>query len=104
MAIPVNAEHPLDALTYMDYVYRPEIAAMIADWVGYISPVPGAEQIVRDRLQDPATADSPLVFPRDRPLGPAGGFTSYYSFTSEQEEQEWDRLFQPIADAATTSP
>jgi spermidine/putrescine transport system substrate-binding protein len=103
MAIPANAEHPLDALTYMDFVYRPQIAATIADWVGYISPVPAAEQIVRDRLQDPAVASSPLVFPRDRALGPAGGFTSYYAFKNELEEQEWDRLFGPIANPATAS-
>lgn len=97
MAIPVNAEHPLDVLTYMDFVYRPEIAAMIADWVGYISPVPAAEQIVRRELRDPAVADSPLVFPRDRALGSGEGFTSYYAFKSALEEQEWARLFGPIA-------
>ena len=27
MSIPKNAKHPLDAITYMDYVYRPEVAA-----------------------------------------------------------------------------
>ena len=104
MAIPVNAEHPLDAITYMDYVYRPPIAAMIADWVGYISPVPAAEQIVRDELNDPAVADSALVFPRDRALGAGEGFTSYYAFKSALEEQEWDRLFGPIATAGSTTP
>ena len=24
----------------MDFVYKPEIAAMIAEWVAYITPVP----------------------------------------------------------------
>jgi spermidine/putrescine transport system substrate-binding protein len=104
MMIPANAQHPLDALTYMDFVYRPEIAAMIADWVWYISPVPGAEQIVRRELDDPAVADSPLVFPRDRALGATEGFTSYYAFRSELEEQEWDRLFEPIANPGSSSP
>ncbi|MEO8293550.1 MAG: spermidine/putrescine ABC transporter substrate-binding protein, partial [Actinomycetota bacterium] len=97
MMIPVNAEHPLDALTYMDFMYRPEIAAMVADWVGYISPVPAAEEVVRHDLRDPVVAESPLVFPQDRTLGATEGFTSYYAFTSELEEQEWDRLFGPIA-------
>ncbi|MEP6476038.1 MAG: spermidine/putrescine ABC transporter substrate-binding protein [Actinomycetota bacterium] len=97
MMIPANAEHPLDALTYMDFVYRPEIAAMIADWVGYISPVPAAEEVVRHDLHDPVVAGSPLVFPQDRALGVTEGFTSYYAFTSELEEQEWDRLFRPIS-------
>ncbi|MBA3690587.1 MAG: spermidine/putrescine ABC transporter substrate-binding protein [Actinobacteria bacterium] len=103
MAIPANAEHPLDALTYMDFVYQPRIAALIADWVGYISPVPEAAQVVRDRLHDPAVARSPLVFPRDRALGPGEGFTSYYAFKSALEEQEWDRLFAPIATPDSTT-
>jgi hypothetical protein len=28
--IPVGAEHPVDAVRFMDFVFRPEIAAMIA--------------------------------------------------------------------------
>jgi spermidine/putrescine transport system substrate-binding protein len=103
MMIPANAQHPLDALTYMDFVYRPEIAARIADWVWYISPVPAAEEIVRRELDDPVVADSPLVFPRDRALGATAGFTSYYAFKSELEEQEWDRLFEPIANPGSSS-
>jgi len=43
MMIPANAKHPLDAMAFIDFVYRPDIAALIADWVWYVSPVPAAK-------------------------------------------------------------
>ena len=51
MMIPVGAAHPRDAMSYIDFVYRPNVAAMIADWVWYISPVPAAKEIIRDTLR-----------------------------------------------------
>jgi spermidine/putrescine transport system substrate-binding protein len=72
MVIPVGAQHPVDAITLMDYVYRPQIAAMITEWVAYITPVPAAkDQILTDagNAKNDATkealtglANSPLVF------------------------------------------
>ena len=50
MVIPAKAAHPLDAIMYMDFVYRPEIAAMIADWVAYTSPVPAAKEIILNEI------------------------------------------------------
>ncbi len=63
MLIPRNAKHPVDAMTMMDFVYRPDVAAMIADWVWYVSPVPAAERIIARRFDHPEVANSPLVFP-----------------------------------------
>ncbi len=72
MVIPIGAQHPVDAITLMDYVYNPQIAAMITEWVAYITPVPAAkDQILTDAGNVPnsatqkaltALADSPLVF------------------------------------------
>jgi len=93
MCIPQKAQHPLDALTYMDFVYRPDVAALIADWVTYITPVPAAKDIILNDLQDPAVANSPLVFPEEADL--AKGHR-YYVFKSEEEEQAWNDIFQPI--------
>ena len=28
-------------MTYMDFVYQPKIAAMLAEYINYITPVPG---------------------------------------------------------------
>lgn len=63
MLIPFTAQNPLDAMTYMDTVFEPHTAALIADYVGYVSPVPAAQEIIRDELDDPAVANSPTVFP-----------------------------------------
>jgi spermidine/putrescine transport system substrate-binding protein len=101
MAIPKAAKHPLDAITYMDYVYRPEVAAKLAEYIAYITPVPA----VKEQFQaDAATAsgedkevlegliDSPLVFPSEADLAK----TKRYRVLTVEEEQVWDRIFQPI--------
>jgi len=97
MIIPVHAGHPVDAITYMDYVYQPQIAAMIADWVWYMSPVPAARDIIANDFGDEAVANSPLVFP-DAVAGPefTDRFHSYRVFASEEEESEWNRIFGEI--------
>src|SRR5439155_3580874 len=56
MVIPKGAQHPVDAIKLMDFVYRPDIAAMIAEWVAYISPVPDARNNVLQAAQT-ATGD-----------------------------------------------
>jgi spermidine/putrescine transport system substrate-binding protein len=101
MMIPKGAKHPLDAITYMDYVYRPDVAAKLTEYIAYITPVPAA----KDRLQakaakakgeDKATLEglisSPLVFPTQSDLSRV----KRYRTLSVEEEQVWDRIFQPI--------
>jgi spermidine/putrescine transport system substrate-binding protein len=58
MAIPRGAKQPYAAETWMNYVYEPEIAARITDYVAAISPVAGVQDLV-----DPKLAKNPLVFP-----------------------------------------
>ncbi len=61
--IPYHAAHPVDAIEWIDYSYRPEVQAKITDWVNYVSPVPDAKPIIAGQLDDPTVANSPLVFP-----------------------------------------
>jgi spermidine/putrescine transport system substrate-binding protein len=113
MLIPQNAAHPLDALTFMDFVYRPRVAAMIADWVWYICPVPDAKPIVAKRLGDPEVARSPLVFPGSDLTGDpveVGGedgsegdpallgsrVRDYFVYANAEEYAEWAAVFEPI--------
>jgi spermidine/putrescine transport system substrate-binding protein len=104
MLIPRNAEHPLDALAYMDFVYRPSVAAMIADWVWYICPVPAAADIVEKRYDDPDVANSPLVFPGRSLSGDPGSHSgsigsyvrNYYVYADADEYAEWTSVFQPV--------
>lgn len=95
MMIPLHAQHPLDAITYMNYVYEPKVAAEIADWVWYMTPVPAAKEIIANQLQDPTVANSPLVFP-DAAI--TKKMTQYYDFKDFQDEQTWNDTFQPIID------
>jgi spermidine/putrescine transport system substrate-binding protein len=101
MMIPKGAKHPLDAITYMDYVYRPDVAAKLAAYISYITPVPAAKeqlqaQAAKAKGGDKETLDglisSPLVFPSAADLSKA----KRYRTLSVEEEQVWDRIFQPI--------
>jgi spermidine/putrescine transport system substrate-binding protein len=101
MMIPAGAQHPADAIEYMNYVYRPEIAAMIADWVWYVSPVPAARSVVAGRLHDPVVAGSQLVFPPNgsaqQASGPLDGpILDYYVFPDLDQYSIWRSLFEPV--------
>jgi len=63
MMIPENAEHVYAAETMMNFVYEPAIAAKLAIYVNYISPVKGIQEIVEKT--DPDIANNPLIFPPD---------------------------------------
>jgi spermidine/putrescine transport system substrate-binding protein len=93
MCIPIGAQHPLDAITYMDFIYRPDIAAMMTDWIQGVSPVPAAQQ--RLRSQDPAVAKNPLVFPTTEMYDRLKG----YRTLTPDEQQQWDDLFTPVYNA-----
>lgn len=95
LMIPRGAAHPADALAYMDFVYRPEIAAMIADWVQYISPVPAARQIIAERYDDALVANSPLVFPTLAPESEdvTNRFRTYRVLHTAFEQRRWDEVF-----------
>jgi spermidine/putrescine transport system substrate-binding protein len=61
MMMPAKVEHPYAAETMMNYVYEPEVAATLAAYVNYISPVKGVKEILEK--QDPKLAENPLIFP-----------------------------------------
>jgi spermidine/putrescine transport system substrate-binding protein len=63
MMIPAKAAHPYAAETMMNYLYEPDIAAKLAAYITYISPVQGAADAIRKT--DPKLADSSLIFPSD---------------------------------------
>ena len=46
MCIPLGADNPVDAITYMDYVYQPDVQAVIETYVNYICPVPAAKDVI----------------------------------------------------------
>ena len=101
MAIPKGAKHPLDAITYMDYVYRPEVAAKLVQGIAYITPVPAAKEQLQaaaakasgdERQELESLIDSPLIFPAESDLAN----TKRYRALTVEEEQVWDGIFQPL--------
>jgi len=91
--IPLHAAHPVDAMMWIDYFYRPEVQAPIADWVWYISPVPDAKPIIAGKLDDPTVADSPYVFPTPEIQRK---FVAYYDPKGVEDQLKWTSIFDPI--------
>jgi spermidine/putrescine transport system substrate-binding protein len=102
MCIPLNAAHPVDAITYMNYVYQPEIAAMLAEYIDYITPVPSAKQVVEQQAAAATdkdtkaslegTANSQLVFPTQAEFSK----TSYYRTLTPSETAQWNSTFDAV--------
>jgi spermidine/putrescine transport system substrate-binding protein len=101
MCIPKGAKHPVDAITYMDYVYKPDVAATLAENIAYITPVPAAKQQLeakaaqesgKDKASLEELVSSPLIFPSEEELAK----TKQYRVLSPDEERVWNRIFQPI--------
>ena len=97
MAIPQDATNPIDAHQMMDFVYQPDIAAQMTAWINYISPVPAAQPILQ-KAKDSYTkqvANSPLVFPTPD----MESRLHHYKNLTEEEEAEWQGLFDEVTQA-----
>jgi spermidine/putrescine transport system substrate-binding protein len=92
MLMPAKVEHPYAAETFMNFVYEPEIAAILAG-LGYVSPVGEAAEVLR--RSRPELAENELIFPsaelRSR-LHP-------HPELSPEEEQEATVAFQDVIGA-----
>lgn len=102
MCIPVHAAHPRDAMIYMDWVYQPAIAAMLAEGIEYITPVPAAQALIQKDADEATNKDdkqsltdlaqSPLIFPSKSEYSRL----HRYRVLDSAEEKVWDGLFEPI--------
>jgi len=74
----------------IDYYYDPQVAAELAAWVNYITPVVGA----RDAMQsiDPTLVDNPLIFPSDDDLARAKMFRTL----TDQEQNRYATAWQQV--------
>jgi spermidine/putrescine transport system substrate-binding protein len=60
MVIPTGGD-VYTASTFMNFFYDPAIAAQVAAYVNYITPVKGTKEAIAEI--DPALAEDPLIFP-----------------------------------------
>jgi len=93
MQIPVGAPHAYTAQKMIDFVYRPEVQADIAEYVNYICPVEGVQEILAKR--DPTLAENQLIFPDDETLANAFIFRQL----KPDEERQLDEAFQKVIGA-----
>jgi spermidine/putrescine transport system substrate-binding protein len=80
LVIPKGAANKYTAELMMNWVYDPKIAAQIAAYVYYVSPVKGAADEIK--ALDPDAATNPLLFPD---AATAGKFHSFQALSEEQE-------------------
>ncbi len=90
MVIPKGAAHKYTAELMIDFVYDPEIAAQIAAWVNYVTPVKGAKEALA--ASDPELAESPLIFPPDDVLANV----SIFKTLPEDEETVFNDKFSAL--------
>jgi spermidine/putrescine transport system substrate-binding protein len=88
MLIPLGGHVPT-ASEYMNFVYDPKIAAMIAVGSGFISSVKGVkEEAVK---LDPESANNPLIFPDDEILSNVVQFDSA-ALNNQEYIEQWQQL------------
>jgi spermidine/putrescine transport system substrate-binding protein len=93
MEIPVGAPEPFTAEKFMDFVYEPEVQADIAEYVNYICPVEGVQEILTKR--DPALGQNQLIFPSDKTLEDAFIFRQL----KPEEDTQLTEAFQGVIGA-----
>ena len=87
-------------MTFMDYVYDPQVQALIEDYNAYVCPVPASKSIIANQLKDPTVADSPTVFPDAQMVARS---KPYYQFKNSQDLDQWNNTFEPIFAGSRTA-
>ncbi|RZT59204.1 spermidine/putrescine transport system substrate-binding protein [Microcella alkaliphila] len=88
--IPIGSPRKTNAETLINYYYEPEVAAEVAAWVNYITPVEGAREAME--AIDPELAENELIFPSDETLAN----TRIFRGLTGQEENEYQAAFQSV--------
>jgi len=88
--VPIGSSRKTNAETLMNYYYEPEVAAEVAAWVNFITPVAGAKEAMQ--AIDPELAENQLIFPDEETLATVKAFRT---LTSEQE-QKYGAEFQSV--------
>jgi spermidine/putrescine transport system substrate-binding protein len=77
------------ASTYMNSVYDPAVAAQIAAYVNYVTPVKGAKEVLAKT--DPETAANPLIFPNDEVLSQVHQYDSK-ALNNDDQISQWQKV------------
>jgi spermidine/putrescine transport system substrate-binding protein len=66
--IPVGAPNTPAAYAFLNFAYTPANAAKITDYVQYVTPVAGVQEILQK--EDPKVANDPKIFPTEEEIAP----------------------------------
>ena len=106
MMIPLNSVNPAGALQLMDFVYKPEIAQLITEWVAYQSPVGAVQDLIAEHAKtepDNFTANALKQMAESTILWPdaemEGKIAYARDLVTDAEREEWDSIFLPISES-----
>lgn len=102
-AILKDCKNPVGAMKLMDFYYRPEVAAMVTEYVNYVTPVPSARKTIladakaapkkSDRTYLDKVANSFATFPSSDVYG---NVTYLWTPKPGADLDVWNGLFQTI--------
>ncbi len=92
LMVPITSPHRRNAMELMNYYYQPEVAAEVAAWVNYVSPVMGAKEVMEK--SDPDLASSPFIFPDEAYIADHNikGFVAL----SAEQDAEYSAIWQKV--------
>ncbi|MDK1475131.1 spermidine/putrescine ABC transporter substrate-binding protein [Streptomyces sp. 549] len=93
LLVPAGSKHKKNAETLIDYYYRPEVAAELAAWVNYITPVAGAGEELAKIDED--LAGDPLIVPDAAMIAKGRNFRPL----SAAEESDFEDKFAKLIGA-----
>lgn len=97
MMIPIATPRQEQAEALMNYYYDPAVAAEVAAWVNYVTPVDGAyEEAIKI---DPELAENKLIFPDEETFAK----TQVFRTLTSGEEIEFQEAFQGVLDQVGTA-
>jgi spermidine/putrescine transport system substrate-binding protein len=90
LVVPARAKHKKNAERVIDYYYRPEIAAELAAYVNYVSPVRGVHAELAKL--DKEAAANPLILPDAAMTAKAHEFRALDADEEKRFEQKFSKL------------
>jgi spermidine/putrescine transport system substrate-binding protein len=88
--VPMGSPRKANAEALMNYYYEPEVAAEVAAWVNFITPVDGAQAAAAELF--PEVAENPLIFPDADTLAQAHIFRTLESADDQAFNADFQRV------------
>jgi spermidine/putrescine transport system substrate-binding protein len=88
--VPMGSPRKANAEKLMNFYYQPDVAAELAAWVNYITPVVGAQEYAAENF--PEIADNQLIFPNEETLSQSHIFRTLNAADDQAFKAEFLRV------------